>query len=90
MCRARQPVTRNSLKSDVASGPIEIDPLYLFLSAVECSKRGSGEAAWELLGPPDIHRSGDSKPRSRCLEQMLTRGSTWKGSSFWRFPLTQQ
>jgi hypothetical protein len=45
MCRARQPVTRNSLKSDMASGPVEIDPLYLFLSAVECSKRGSGEAA---------------------------------------------
>jgi hypothetical protein len=50
MCRARQPVTRNSLKSDVAAGPVEIDPLYLFLCAVKCSKRGSGEAAWELLG----------------------------------------
>src|SRR6202140_962725 len=33
MCRARQPVTRNSLKSDVAAGPVEIDPLYLFQEA---------------------------------------------------------
>jgi hypothetical protein len=75
MRRARQPVTTNSLKSDVAAGPVEIDPLYLFLCAVGC---------------PDVRRSGDPKRRSRSLEEMLTRGSTWKGSSFRRFPLTQQ
>lgn len=50
MCRARQPVTRNSLKSDTADGPVEIDPLYLFLCAVECHSRGSTDAVWELLG----------------------------------------
>ena len=49
MCRARQPVTKTSVKGDVVAVPGEIDLLYLFLCGVECRNRGSTEAAWELL-----------------------------------------
>ena len=50
MCRARQPVTKTTVKSDVVAVPGEIDFLYLFLYAVECRNRGSTDAVWELLG----------------------------------------
>jgi hypothetical protein len=50
MCRARQPVTKASVRSDVVAVPSEIDLLYLFLCAVECRNRGSTDAVWELLG----------------------------------------
>ena len=90
MCRARQPVTRNSLKSDVAAGPVEIDPLYIVPVRCRMQQTRRRRSRLGVVGSPDVHRSGDPKRRSRSLEQMLTRGSTWKGGSFWRFPLTQQ
>lgn len=49
MCRARQPVTKTRVNSDVVAEPGEIDLLYLFLCGVECRNRGNTEAAWELL-----------------------------------------
>ena len=68
MCRAQQPVTKTSVKSDVVAVPVEIDLLYLFLCAVECSNRGSADAAWELLGALTSSDPATRNRRSRSPE----------------------
>ena len=68
MCRARQPVTKTSVKSDVVAVPGEIDLLYLFLCAVECRNRGSTEAVWEFVGSADVLRCGNPNRSSRSPE----------------------
>jgi hypothetical protein len=70
MCRARQPATKTSVKSDGVGVPGEIDPLYLFLCSVECRNRGSSEAASELLAalssPDTATRSVAQVLLNRC------------------------
>lgn len=69
MCRARRPVTKTCVKSDVVAVPGDIDPLYLFLCGVECRNRGRTDAVWELL-----RGLTSSDPATQTVARILLNG----------------